>query len=169
MLALRELQCFRPSSKLKAPKLQSGVLLGGQGRRQPGLHLIRSWASRAMHYQCTQSWARTLVWQGFPRGRTKNYLGYLFPMGHHENRIGHAGRGLVDGCTLGHRTAMPGRLLMLGRVLVTCVVTCGTKTKGLHRCKPLFCMVPAPDERYVLGTPGFPGIWISVEKSAYLN
>ncbi len=30
------------------------------------------------------------------------------------------------------------------QALVTWVVTCDTKNKGLHRCKPLFYMVPAP-------------------------
>lgn len=32
----------------------------------------------------------------------------------------------------------------------------------------MFCMV-APDERYISGRPGFPGVWIMVENSAYPN
>lgn len=48
MRALREFRDFLPFSKPKAPKLQIGVRLGGQRLCQPGLHLIRSWASRAM-------------------------------------------------------------------------------------------------------------------------
>ena len=103
---------------------------------RPSPHPIMG-ISRHAHYQCNQSRAGTLAWQGFPRSRTKNYLGYLFPMGHHENRISHAGRGLVDGYALGRKTAMLGRLPMPHRMLVTC----WTKAKGLHRCKPLFCMV----------------------------
>lgn len=32
-----------------------------------------------------------------------------------------------------------------------------------------FCMVPAPDERYVSARLGFPGVWSSLENSAYPN
>ena len=60
---------FRPSSKLKAPKLQIGVWLGDQRLCQPGLHLIRSWASRAMRIT-------SAIRAGLERLRGKAFRGF---------------------------------------------------------------------------------------------
>lgn len=141
MRALREFRGFPPSSKLKAPKLQIGVWLGGQRLCQPGLHLIRSWASRAMRItSAIRAGLERLhgkAFRGFERKITSVTCFPWLTMKTDQPRW----EGLVDGCTLSCGAMVLGRLPMVYRMLVTCVVTCGAKTKGLHRCKPLFFMV----------------------------
>jgi hypothetical protein len=90
--------------------------------------------SRHAHYQCNQSWAGTIAWQGFPRIRTENYLGYLFPMAHHENRSATLGGGSLVAARLAAGRWCSG----VCPYSVACLLRAGQKQRACIAASPCF-------------------------------